>query len=109
MSQIILTDTESGKKYTLEFDKESVKFAEGRGFDINDVAKYPMTKISELFFYAFRMHHRNVAREKTDKLLEGIGALPENFLERLINLYSEPFAAFNGDEDGENHPFVKVE
>lgn len=106
---IILTDNETGKQYTLEFDKDSVKFAESRGFDISDVPKYPMTKLSELFYYAFRKNHRNVSRERTDKLLEGIGPLPENFLERLLTLYSAPFAAFNGEEDGEQTPFVKVE
>lgn len=106
---MILTDTETGKQYTLEFDKDSVKFAEARGFDISDVAKYPMSKISELFFYAFRKNHKNVSLERSEKLLEGIGPLPDGFLERLIGLYSEPFAAFNSEDDGESHPFVKVE
>ena len=105
---IILKDTENGKEYRLEFDKESVRFAESRGFNVEDLAKYPMTKMEDLFYYAFRKNHKNVSRERAQNLLEGIGALPDNFMKRLIELYSEPFSAFNGEEDGEQTPFVKV-
>ena len=41
---IFVTDTETGMEYTLEFNRESVAFAERRGFEINDVARFPMTK-----------------------------------------------------------------
>lgn len=89
---IIIHDTENGIDYTLEFNRDSVKFAEQRGFSIDDVGRYPMTKIPELFFYAFRMHHMNVSREKTDRILfEGLGGLPEGVAERLGALYSAPF------------------
>ena len=106
---IILKDTENGKEYRLEFDKESVKWAESKGFNIEDLAKYPMSKTEELFFYAFRKNHKNVSLERAQKLLEGIGTISEEFMKRLIELYSEPFSAFNGEEDGEANPFVKVE
>lgn len=100
---MILNDHDTGEKYTLEFSRDSVKFAESRGFDMADVARYPMTKIPELFFYAFRMHHRNIARERTDRILfEELGGLPDGALERLGMLYSAPFDALsNANEDGE--------
>ena len=92
---IVLTDTETKERYTLEFNKESVYFAEQRGFDIDEVAKRPMTLIHDFFFYAFRMHHKNISRQKTDRILDeeigGIGALPEGFIERLYLLYQAPF------------------
>lgn len=99
---LILTDNESGDKYTLEFSRDSVRFAEQRGFSIDDVTRYPMTKVPEFFFYAFRMHHKNISRERTDRILfDDLGGLPDGALERLINLYSEPFNAFSSkDEDG---------
>lgn len=106
---IILRDTENGKEYRLEFDKESVKWAEGKGFNIEDLAKYPMSKTEELFYYAFRKNHKNVSLERAQKLLAGIGSISEEFMKRLIELYSEPFSAFNAEEDGEETPFVKVE
>ena len=108
---IILTDTETKEKFTLEFNRESVYFAEGRGFNIDDVARIPMTKIHELFYYAFRMHHKNVSRQKTDKILDedlgGIGALPEGFIERLYMLYSAPFDSMV--EDNGKNSKVQIE
>lgn len=83
---IKITDTNTGEVYTLEFDKESVRFAESRGFDIDDIGKYPITKTEELFWYAFRKHHKRVDLLKARKLLEGIGALPDGFLERLVRM-----------------------
>lgn len=39
----IILRMEDGTEYTLEFSRETVRFAEGRGFVIDDVAKFPMT------------------------------------------------------------------
>lgn len=105
---IKITDTNTGEVYTLEFDKESVRFAEARGFDIEDVARFPISKTEELFWYAFRKHHKRVDLLKARKLLEGIGTLPEGFLERLLSLYAKPYEAFTESEE-EITPFVKVE
>lgn len=108
---IVITD-ENGEKFTLEFNREAVRFAEMRGFDLDDVAKTPMTKVPEMFYYAFRMHHKNVSRQKTDKIFfEGIGGhsnMPEGFLERLFQLYAEPFNALNDEGEGKN-PTATVE
>ncbi len=98
---VILHDEDDGISYTLEFTRESVKFAEQRGFDINDVSRFPMTKLPELFFYAFRAHHKNVSRDKTDKILfEKMGGIPDGLIERLGQLYAVPFMALT-DEEGE--------
>lgn len=99
MKPIILKNKDT--EYTLEFNRESVKFAEMRGFKFEDVANFPMSKIPELFFYSFRMHHKNVAREKTDKILEELGGLPEGFIERLVELYTAPFDFLTVVEEGE--------
>lgn len=99
---ITLTDKETGDKYVLEFSRESVRFAEDRKFDLADVARFPMTKVPELFFYAFRMHHRNMARNQTDKiLLEDLKGLPDGMLERLGALYSVPYDVLVSEDDGE--------
>ncbi len=99
---ITLTDKTDNTTYTLEFNRASVEFAEQRGFKIEDVADYPMTKLPELFFYAFRMHHKNVAREKTDKILFSLGGIPEGMVDRLAELYQLPFNALSVvDEDTE--------
>ena len=108
MKPIVLKSKDT--EYTLEFNRESIKFAEMRGFKIEEVAEYPMTKIPELFFYAFRMHHKNVAREKTDKILfEEMGGLPEGFIERLAELYTEPFEALTVKEEERKNSKWSVE
>ena len=108
---IKLTDTDTKEEYVLEFDKESVYFAEGRGFNIDRVSETPMTGIHDLFFYAFRKHHRSVSRQKADKILDddlgGIGNLPEGFIERLYMLYSAPFE--KGLVDGESGKNSKMQ
>lgn len=109
---LILHDEESGQDYTLEFSRESVRFAESRGFVIDDVDRFPMTKTYELFFYAFRMHHRNVSREKTDRIIDedwgGIGGIPDGVLERLGMLYAAPFGALSDGKE-KNPPKVTVQ
>lgn len=104
---IYLTDNETGMEYTLEFTRESVAFAERRGFEINDVSRFPMTKVPELWFYAFRAHHKNVPREKTDKLLEWAGGFTEDLMVRLGQLYSIPFESLASSDEEEN-PRVTV-
>jgi hypothetical protein len=99
---IILHDTEAGIDYTLEFNRETIRFAESRGFDMEDVGKYPMTKLTELFYYAFRMHHKNMARSQTDKLFERLGGYSPNFLERLVLLYNQALTANNVVETDED-------
>ena len=107
---IILHDSEEQTDYTLEFNRESIRFAENRGFDISDVGKFPMTKLPELFFYAFRMHHPNVSREKTDRILfDDLGGLPEGVAERLGALYSAPFEALTSSGEPEKNARITVE
>ena len=46
---IVLTDKATNETFTLEFNREAVRFAESRGFVIGDVDKFPMT-IYDLFY-----------------------------------------------------------
>ena len=110
VNPIILTDTETGDVYTLEFNRESVRFAEARGFSIDDVARYPFTKLPELFWYAFRMHHMSVSKEKADRILfDMLGGMPEGMAERLGALYGEPFKALTNEEQKPKNARMTVE
>lgn len=107
---IILHDEDNGVDYTLEFNREAIKFAEAHGFNINDVERYPMTKLPELFYYAFRMHHKNVSREKTDRILfDDLGGMPEGMAERLGALYGVPFEALTSGEEKAKNSRMTVE
>ena len=110
INPIIIRDEETGNEYTLEFNRESVRFAEAHGFDINDVSKFSMTRLPELFYYAFRMHHKNISREKTDRILfDDLGGMPEGMAERLGALYGAPFEALINTGDRAKNSKVTVE
>ena len=98
---ITITDTETGEVYVLEFSRDSVRFAENRRFNVNELTTFPHTNIPALFFYAFRKNHPRITRDKTDKVLEAIGGLSPDALERLVMLYNEPaeaLIALEGDQ-----------
>lgn len=116
VNSIRLTDHEGviknpGDVYELDFSRESIAFAESKGFKLENVAEFPVTNISNLFYYAFRKNHRNVSREKTDKLMKAWGGLPESVLARLVELYSQAATANNIqlDEDAGKNEMVTVE
>lgn len=97
---IRITDTKTSEVYVLEFSRDSVRFAEQRGFKITELLDYPQTNIPAFFFYAFRMHHKGLARTKTDAILEELGGLTTPMLERLVQLYNVPNEALIVTEDG---------
>ena len=106
-----LTDTDTGSVYELDFNRDSVRFAEARGFKPDDIFDYPATKVSEFFFYAFRMHHKSLARDKTDKILEAMGGLTAKVTERLLGLYEQAALSntIQSEEDLEKNARVTVE
>lgn len=107
---IVIKNEDTGEVYTLDFNRDSVRFAESRGFVISDIDKFPMTAIYDLFFYAFRMHHKNVARDKTDKIIDeywgGVGGIPEGVLTRLGELWAQTFTPL---VDEKANPRIVVE
>ena len=106
-----ITDNETGRLYELDFSRESVKFAENRGFKIDEIPVFPVTRIPELFYYAFRKNHKNVARSQTDSLLDDMGGLSSVVLERLVQLYNQAALThlIATDEDAQKNVKVTVE
>ena len=107
---VTITDTKTGEQFILDFNREAVAFAENRGFKVEDLGNYPATKVPEFFFYAFRAHHKNVARNKTDALLEAMGGMTTALIERLMALYAQAgYINIIADEDSEKNATVTVE
>lgn len=107
-----LTDERTGQVYELDFSLESISFAERQKFSLEDALKFPVTGMRDLFYYAFRKNHRNVARDKTDKMIvRWGGGLPENLVKRLVQLYTQAQAnnAINVDEDAEKNAGLTLE
>ena len=97
---IILTDSETGEKYTLEFSRESVVFTNRQGFNVSEMASNSMEMLPILFYGSFRMHHRNISRQRTDKILfEDLKGLSQAAVERLIMLYNAPHKALIHEEE----------
>lgn len=89
---------EDGTEYTLEFNRKSVAYAEQNGFSIEDVAGKLMTRVPELFHYAFRMHHPNMRKDQTDAILfNDLGGLSNEQIEKLIELYGAPYETLIND------------
>lgn len=92
VSPIILT-MEDGTEYTLEFSRKSVEFAEKRGFKMEELGDYMMTRVPELFYYSFYMHHPMMTKKQTDEILfEKLGGVSEEMLVRLGELYEQGYA-----------------
>ena len=104
---IIIRDKENNHEYTLEFDRDAVRFAESRGFKLSDVDDYSMTKVPEFFWYAFRMHHKSVALNQAEELLREIGGMNEAIAKRLVELWVQTYNSL-GNEETKN-PNLSVE
>ena len=104
-------DNKTGTAYELDFNRERVKFAENRGFKADELTVFPVTRIPELFYYAFRKNHKNVARSQTDALLDGMGGMTSALLERLVQLYNQAALThlIATDEDAAKNAEVTVE
>lgn len=111
VSSIKFTDHETDTTYELDFCRDSVRFAESKGFKTEDVSDYPVTKIPEFWFYAFRMHHKNLAKNQTDALLDKMGGLTPQIAARLIELYNQAATSNNiqDEEDLAKNAKVTVE
>lgn len=111
INPIRLTVAESGETYELDFNRDSVQFAERREFVLDDVLKFPQLKVAEFFWYAFRWHHKSVSAEQAKKILEKMGGLTPKVLERLMLLYQQAQMSNNlqDEEDLEKNGAVTVE
>lgn len=97
-----ITINKTGEQYELDFNRESIMFAESRGFDPDDISKYPMTKIPEFWWYAFRKNHRRLAKAQTDAILDSLGGVTTKIMERLILLYNQAQTSNNIVQDEED-------
>lgn len=88
---LTVTDPETGREdqYVLDFSRESVRRAEGRGFKLNELADFPATKVPELFWMAFWKNHKRVSRGQADAIIEKMGGIGSEVLERLVQLYTQ--------------------
>ena len=107
-----MTDEQTGQVYELDFSRESIIFAERNKFKLDEALEFPVTGLRDLFYFSFRKNHRNVARDKTDKLFERWGGgLPEKLIKRLAQLYQQAQSsnAILVDEETEKNAGLTLE
>lgn len=95
LTPIKITDKKADKVYELDFNRDAIRFAEMKGFKRDDVLDYPETKFPELFYYAFRFHHREMSKQQTDVLYERLEGYSTEFIQRLLALYDQASLANN--------------
>ena len=99
--QLVLTH--KGKRYTLEYNRNSIRQMERQGFKINDSEGMPMSTVTALFNGAFLMHHRNIDPNTLDALYDTVPN-KESFIQKLSEMYSESMLALVSDpEDNEGN------
>lgn len=99
---IRLTDNDTGKIYTLDFNRESVRFVEQQGFKIDETFDYPNINIPKLFYFAFRAHHKSaVSLNQAEALLDKMGGITEKIAIRLVDLYRQATVSNNVIQDEE--------
>lgn len=87
-----------GTKYTLEFNRNTVRTMENQGFRVNELEDRPMTMLPQLFAGAFQMHHRWLKRDVIDEIYEHMGE-KDKLLEKLGELYNAPMEALLSDPE----------
>ena len=99
-------------KYTLEFDRKSVRVMENAGFNIKEYDAKPVNTCYELFAGAFRKHHRTIKSDKIDEIYN-ILADKENLHAKLIDMYCETVRSILGnaetDENEDNSNLISWE
>lgn len=90
--------THEGKRYTLEFNRDSIRRMERQGFRIDESEGMPMTTVTSLFNGAFIMHHRNIDPKTLDALYDTIPN-KEAFVEKLSEMYSDPMLALMSEPE----------
>lgn len=87
-----------GTKYTLEFNRNTVRSMENQGFRVDEMQGRPMTMLPQLFAGAFQMHHRFLKRDVIEEIYEHMGE-KEKLLEKLGELYNAPMEALFADPE----------
>lgn len=111
VNPIRITLARTGETYELDFSRESVKFAEMHGFELDTVTRFPASKVPEFFYLSLRKNHRRLSRTQADEIFDEIGGLTGKVLARMIALYNQAALTnvIAADEDYEKNANVTVE
>jgi hypothetical protein len=99
INPIKITDKETNRVYILDFDRESIKFAEAQGFDWHLMRSQLATQTELLWYCAFRKYNRQVPREKAISILDELGGMRPEWVDRLSELWAQGLDSLIADDD----------
>lgn len=94
-------DDETNRTYILDFNRDTVRFAEERGFKWDDFEDHIATYVPLIWFCAFRRYDPRISLEKTTKLLDDLGGMRPKWIKRLRELYDQALSTLVADDDDE--------
>lgn len=112
---IKITDNNTGEIYTLDFSRDTVRFAEERGFVWDEIGTRPATMVPIIWYTAFRRYNPRVSYAKATEILEKLGGMKPNWITRLRELYDQSLISLisvdesEGDEDKAKNAEMTVE
>lgn len=87
------------KDYCLEYDRDSIKYMEMRGFDIESIGKMPATMIEILFEGAFYKNHKSLKKAKISEIFKQLESKTE-LVNQLIEMVGETYnSLFDSDDE----------
>lgn len=89
----------NGKKYTLEYTRETIIQMEARGFSINDLTDKPATRIEQLWQGAFLAHHKQLISNNVIREMYGHMKDKEKLLAKLTEMYNNTLSYLMPDEE----------
>lgn len=104
MKPIIITDSETGRQYILEFNRATVKATEQSGFDPELVESQTVSQITKLFYGAFKKNHPQLSYDKIEKIIDELGGIPKKMIFRLLELYkyaADTLVRVEDEDEGE--------
>ena len=107
VNPIKVIDTETNHTYILDFNRDTVRFAEERGFDWDEVGNKVATMIPLIWYTAFRRYDPRISLDKTTKLLEDLGGMRPSWITRLRELYNQALTSLIAQDTADGEEEVK--
>ena len=107
--QIILKDA-LGNKYTLEFDRDTVKKMISSGFVLDTEPSHLLVLAEGLVTGAFQMHHKKMDWQRIEPIFMAQNKRPE-LLKKLAEMFMEPAETLLGagdEDDNDENPTWEV-
>lgn len=92
----------NGKKFMLEYNRQSVKTMEAQGFNLEEVSSKPMTMIPMLFAGAFIKNHKGTKRATIDEIFDDAGD-KTGLMQALMEMYGETLSTLTEDKEAEGN------